>query len=76
MPVSGAMCLAMTLPDPNASDLRSIFSFYSIPVTWALLHKLQSGVNEKSPLPSFHIHLCYLHAEFSSVAFLGGEQAL
>lgn len=70
VPVSIALCLVMILPDPNASDLRLIFSLYPLPVTWALLHKLQRGLNKESPLPSFHIHLCHLHAEFSSVTFL------
>lgn len=57
VPVSSAMCLVMTLPDPNASGLRPIFSFAPLAVTSALLHKLQSGVREKSLLPSFHTRL-------------------
>lgn len=61
---------AMTLSDPNASDLRPIFSFSPLPVSWALLYKLQSGVNEKSSPRSFRIHLCHLHVEFSSVNLL------
>ena len=70
MPVSGTVCLAVMLPDPNASDLRPIFSFSPLVVTWTLLHKLQSGVNEKSSLPNFHRDLCHLRTEFSSVTFL------